>query len=128
MKKASRNIVCVAAVNYWVGEDMREYKDDFIEIEREAYKGKVTYDEKSKITIQLPLEPRDFESLLCLYNSEITISSEGLYRDRIKIERVKVNNVCYNWTKEKGYEIIYDCEVIKEVKVKGKKNSVKKAA
>ena len=108
---------------------MWEYKDDFIEIEGEAYKGKVTYDGKCKIIIQLPLEPRDFETLLCLYNSEIAVSSEGLYRDRIKIDRVKVNNVCYNWTKEKGYEIIYDCEVVIEKKIKNsKKDSVKKAA
>jgi|GEM_PF-6026337 len=111
-----------------MGGFMREYKDDFIEIEGEAYKGKVIYDGKCKITIQLPLEPRDFESLLCLYNSQITISSEGLYRDRIKIDRVKVNDVRYDWSREKGYEIIFDCEEVKEQKIKSKKDSVKKAA
>ena len=93
---------------------MQEYKDDFIEIEHEAYKGNVIYDGNSKITIQLPLEPEDFDTLLCLYNSEIDINSEGLYNDKIYIERVKVNDVHYNWTKERGYEIVFDCEATPE--------------
>lgn len=107
---------------------MREYKDDFIELENEAYKGSVTYDDKGKIVIQLPLEPQDFETLLGFYNTEISINSQGLYRDKIKIDKVKVHDVRYNWSKEKGYEIIFDCEAVKDTSKLEKAKTIKKVA